>query len=318
MERVYDWCRPQEYDYFDLLEYIDKIVLNEKVLLQLMEVGQKFEEYLRKLKEISGFEDNRDAYGLIYDWLDNSMNELRESAAIEKHNFTFANKDLINGDLFFDRTDLNHERIKKIHRFVCANSETNEGILVGEYRKKPAIIGKQNKDGRKNIYWYGVKYHDIFQYMHAYIEFYKERKLSPLYYNPFLKSALAHMLFVRIQPFGDGNRRTARIIHNITFTSEINKFYGTSLKLSPLNISSNIRINQITYADRLNKIKFNMEEDTNDEINAWFSFILNMYEEQLFYQSNRLKELERKFKTLTLRDSTILEKASKSKINKLL
>lgn len=157
--------------------------------------------------------------------------------------------------------------------------------------------------------------------MKSYIDYYKKRKLLPLYYNPFLKSALAHLLFVRIHPFGDGNGRTARIIHNITFTSEINKFYGTSLKLSPLNISANIKVNQITYAMRINNVKFNMEEETNKEINKWFDFILNMYEEQIYFQTNRLKEIGGNLRALNLLkndDDKINKKASVAKLNKLL
>lgn len=321
MQTFNDWRRPYEYDYFDLNEYIDRIELSEAVLIKLNEVEHQFSEYLRKLKEASHFDEDNNGYALIYNWLDDCLTELRESAEVENHNFTFSNNDLISGDLFFERTNMSHDMIKKIHRFVCANSTTNPNILVGEYRKKSVWVGCLDRNGQKDVFWYGVKPEDITKFMKSYVEYYKKRKLLPLYYNPFLKSALAHLLFVRIQPFGDGNRRTARIIHNITFTSEINKFYGTSLKLSPLNISANIKLNQVTYAMRINNVKFSMEEDTNNEINKWFDFILNMYEEQIYFQTNRLKEIGGNLRVLNLlkdEENKINQKASVSKLEKLL
>ena len=44
--------------------------------------------------------------------------------------------------------------------------------------------------------------------------------------NPFLKSALIHLLFLRIHPYADGNGRTARLLHNSKFTASINSIYG--------------------------------------------------------------------------------------------
>ena len=62
--------------------------------------------------------------------------------------------------------------------------------------------------------------------MDDFIKFYKTKSLSVIDSNPFLKSALAHLLFVRIHPFSDGNGRTARMIHNMKFTESINNIYG--------------------------------------------------------------------------------------------
>lgn len=153
MQTTNDWRRPYEYDYFDLQEYINKIVLTDDVLIKLNNIEEQFAEYLRILKEASGFDKDNDGYALIYNWLDDCLNELKQSAEVENHNFTFANNDLINGDLFFDQTSMSHDRIKRIHRFVCANSNTNSNILIGEYRKESVYIGTLNQNGQKDIFW---------------------------------------------------------------------------------------------------------------------------------------------------------------------
>jgi len=110
--------------------------------------------------------------------------------------------------------------------------------------------------------------------------------------NPFLKSALIHLLFVKIHPYGDGNGRTARTLHNIKFTESFNQIYNMKLKISPINLSQSININQITYNKAINGIYFDLEHDNNEMINYWFNFILNMYDEQLFKNSNMINDMD--------------------------
>lgn len=128
--------------------------------------------------------------------------------------------------------------------------------------------------------------------MNDFIRVYKQGGTSSIYSNPFLASSLIHLLFLRIHPYTDGNGRTARILHNIKFTEMINKLYGTRLKLSPLNISESILINKITYVKRIDNIYFDIKNDCNDEINAWFNFILDMVDEQLYKSMNMLDYID--------------------------
>lgn len=79
------------------------------------------------------------------------------------------------------------------------------------------------------------------------------------------------------------------------FTEMINKLYGTRLKLSPLNISESILINKITYVKRIDNIYFDIKHDSNIEINAWFNFILDMIDEQLYKAMNKLEKIDSSF-----------------------
>ena len=79
------------------------------------------------------------------------------------------------------------------------------------------------------------------------------------------------------------------------FTEMINKLYGTRLKLSPLNISESILINKITYVKRIDNIYFDTTHDSNIEINAWFNFILDMIDEQLYKAMNKLEKIDSSF-----------------------
>ena len=125
--------------------------------------------------------------------------------------------------------------------------------------------------------------------MNDFLKIYHNHSLSFINQNPFIKGALLHLLFVRIHPFSDGNGRTARIIHTIKFTQMVNDIYKCHLKISPLHLSQSILLNKLTYQKRINNIYFDLEHDSNKEINDFIDFILDMTDEQLFYMGNQLE-----------------------------
>ena len=160
------------------------------------------------------------------------------------------------------------------------------------YRSTEATVSRKNPNGSINIFWRGAQAKDVNKFMSDFLNIYKQGGASLIYSNPFLASSIIHLLFLRIHPYTDGNGRTARILHNIKFTEMINKLYGTRLKLSPLNISESILINKITYVKRIDNIYFDTKHDSNIEINAWFNFILDMIDEQLYKSMNKLQEID--------------------------
>lgn len=292
-----------EVDYFPLQEYVDRIKVEDFVLQHMEETNKDFDKYLRCLSQY-------DNYSVIYYWMDNLAKELKYSQAIEKH--YIKGRDIIQNDVFFDTLQMSHARIKRLHQFVMHDEKESD------YRTDDVWVGRFDQLGNKHVYWNGVKPETVKQFMDDFITFYKSNSLSVINTNPFLKSALTHLLFVRIHPFTDGNGRTARIIHNMKFTESINKIHGMKLKISPLNLSQSILINQPTYAKTINNIYFDLEHDSNFEINKWFDFILNMVDEQLFFSMERIPKLDRSFQTLsTMKDtdtSEVKEQIDKMKI----
>ena len=111
------------------------------------------------------------------------------------------------------------------------------------------------------------------------------------------------------------------MIHNIKFTESINKIYGMNLKICPLNLSHSILINKPTYARKIDDIYFDLEHDSNEEINKWFNFILNMIDEQIYYHSNRINTLDRTLKNLKRWENTdnsdIHKKIKQMKVDKV-
>ncbi len=266
-------------NYFPLEEYISKIKLLPSLLEHLNYTSQNFDNYMNNLFK------HDENYVIDY-WIYLLYDELSSSQKIE--NQIFNESSLSQKNIYFDTLNMNHKRIFNLHNFVT------EGDLpeTYSYRKTEVNVSTIHEDGSEDVFWKGAKAEDVQKFMNDFIKVYKFKGTHPLYSSPFLFSALIHLLFIRIHPFTDGNGRTARIIHNIKFTESINKLYGTRLKLSPLNLSHSLLVNKITYHKRLNNIYFDLEHDSNEAINNWLDFILDMTDEQIYFASNILENYD--------------------------
>ena len=294
-----------EVTYFPLEEYIKKINLKDNLLYHMEETNQELDKYFALLS-------NYDEYAILTWFIDLFNKEMQYSQIIENNHLINPEK-ITTQDVFFDRLQMSNKRIKDLHYFVTEGKENYD------YRKEEVRVSYMTKTGEEIIYWKGVQAKDLKLFMDDFVDIYKRKSSSFLITNPFIRSALMHLLFVRIHPFDDGNGRTARMIHNMCFTESINKIYGMNLKICPLNLSQSILLNQPTYAKRINNIYFDLEHDCNDEINMWFNFILNMVDEQLFYCSNNLDSLKHSLiniERLKETDSTDLPKKAAKQMKK--
>lgn len=260
--------------YFHLPEYVSEIKLESRVLEHLEEVNESFYQYLKMLTSYN-------KYSAIYFWLDSLFKELKHSSLIERE---LPPKKILEQDLFFDTLHINHERIHHLHSLILGEEKPTM-----EYRHNEVKISGV-EDGEEKIYRLPPKAEVVDQLMNSFLDVYKANNNLTIHSNPFLKSALVHLLFVQIHPYMDGNGRTARMLQNIKFTELVNKMYDTKLKLCPLNISQNINLNKITYCNRLDAVPFKIGNGDNGPINKWFDFILNMADEQLFYVQNKIEK----------------------------
>ena len=259
--------------YFNIDEYIDKIKLQDNVLWHIEDTNETFDRYIEDLSKYS-------PYSILYFLISSFQHEMINSSLIENH--LIDPLEITEQNMFIESSAINHKRIKELHSFAL--KEDN----IIDYRDNEAWVG-YIENNENHIYWYGAEANDIKKFMDDFINAYRNRSLSLVFSNPFIKASLMHLLFVRIHPFGDGNGRTARLIHNIKFTDLVNKIYNVNFMISPLHLSKSILNNQEAYAKILNSIYFDLEHDNNEQINRWFDYMLNMYDEQLYYMSNQLR-----------------------------
>ena len=294
--------------YFYIEEFIDKIKLVDSLLYHLEETSRDFDEYITLLSQYTDEE-------IINYLISISHQELRANQNIE--NYDLNTKLLENKGILFDSLNISNKRIHDLHNFVMESADESF-IPSFTYRKTPVNISSIKKDGTEDVYWKGANPEDVNRFMTDFIKVYKQNKMSLVYSNPFLNSALMSLIFNRIHPYTDGNGRTSRIIYNLKFTEKINKNYQTRLMLCPLNISNRILANKKTYVDRINYIAFDLETDNNKAINNWFDFILTMADEQLYYSKQRINDLlKEKEPIISLDDEKTLKRVKKMKLSKL-
>ena len=291
----------QKIDYFDLFDFARKIKLSSRVLEHMEDTNQAFDEYFQKL---SCYDD---AFVLYY-FISLLYEEVKNSNIIECHDIK--DFDFSMGNLFMDRLSISHKRIHDIHKFALSDDE--EKHKTDNYRKTPVEVSALYDD-KKEIFWYGADPEDVKRFMDSFIEVYRSVSPSVLNSNPFLKSSLIHLLFLKIHPYTDGNGRTARMLHNIKFTEILNRIYGMNLKISPINISESININKISYIRAPDNIYFDLKHDNNDMINYWFNCMLNMYDEQLFRNQNLINNIDESMEKIY----GIKEKIDPDTINKI-
>ena len=269
-------------NYFSLKEYVDRIILLPDILEHLQDTNHDFIEYLKK---IAKYDEN---YIVDY-WIYLQYKELKYNQKIE--NIEFDKINLLDNSIFFNTLNISHKRIHELHNFAVKGQYDPSY----SYRKNDVNVSKYNSNGEEEIFWRGANYKDVNKFMADFIKIYKQKDISILMSNPFLKSALIHLLFIRIHPYVDGNGRTARLLHNAKFTEGINNIYGTKLKISPLNLSKSIYINKPSYVNAIDSIYFDLKHDSTDAINAWFNMMLNMADEQIYYSSNKLDSIDSSF-----------------------
>ena len=293
---IIDGQNPDRVKYFDLRDYIAKIKLDTYVLSHMQDTSLEFKNYMEKINRFDKDE-------VINYWLIQMAEELVSSNQIEKH--YIKKQDILKKDLFFETFELNHRRIHQVHKFVMQKEEDSQ------YRNGPIRVSAIMPNGEEKIYWHGPEAEDVIKFMDTFIKIYKTEDTSILNLNPFLKSALIQLLFIRIHPYSDGNGRVSRMLHSIKITEAINKIYDKNYRICPLNISGSILINQFRYVKILDNIYFDLEHDNNEYINKWFDYILNMIDEQLYYstsQISKLKETYDIYKTDDKKFNTMLKR----------
>jgi len=288
-------------EYFSLQEYIDRISLLPFVLEHLEDTNKNFKEYIKKLVKYD------EKYVIDY-WIYLLYEELQYNQKIE--NLDYQKIDLIKNEVFFDTLTISNKRIHRLHTFA---TDKEFGITT-QYRKTEANVSRFGKNGEQEIFWRGAQAKDVERFMNDFIKIYKQNDISLIMSNPFLKSSLIHLLFLRIHPYADGNGRTARLLHNSKFTEGINRIYGTNLRISPLNLSESILINKISYINSIDHIYFDIKNDTNLAINKWFDTMLNMADEQIYSASNKLDMIDPSL----LREFQTYDDKGKMKLKKLI
>lgn len=266
----------------NLEEYIQQIHLNDTVKEHLLYTYDSFNELLKALSIYQS-----EAVDLFL--YDATIKENMYSAKLENSLYS---PSVIN---YYEKYLSTHESIsedliKGLNQMILEDrvegSNYSGDKNPGEYRKTIAWVGrKDGKFGIENARYVAPDASLVQGYMEQFVKFYNEDNIQ----DPFIKSAMVHILFIKIHPFSDGNGRIARILHHHILTSMINKKYGTDFKWPIINLSRHLDLTRGNYYSNENDILFSIHPENTAAFNKWFNYLLNMVDENIYVIEENLR-----------------------------
>jgi len=140
-------------------------------------------------------------------------------------------------------SNLNHkpltlERLHKWHTslFIAGYSSLLENINVGMFRKYDDMEVVSGVHGREKVHYRALPAAKIEEDIKKLLEY-----INNSLENPYIKSAKAHLWFVSIHPYDDGNGRIARVIADYILSKD------TNLEYKYFSISSAIQLDKKGY-----------------------------------------------------------------------
>lgn len=162
-------------------------------------------------------------------------------------------------DTNLNKSSLTTERLNGWHNALFENGYSGlHKINVASFRKDSMQV-VSGKIGKEKIHYEAPCAKDIEKNMQEFLYFCNK---SPL--NPYVKSAIAHIYFVIIHPYDDGNGRIARAIADFLLPNEHIKLYS---------LSRQINIHKKEYYEILEKTNRCNEKC---DISHWISWHLRM------------------------------------------
>ncbi len=152
---------------------------------------------------------------------------------------------------------LTEKRLFNWHTMLFPNNARD--IIIGAYRQTgmKVISGMM---GREKIHYIAPQPTDIAPMMKDFLDFFNQKQDITTY----LKSAIAHLWFVSIHPFDDGNGRMARAISDMALSQADNS------KMRFFSISKQINIEKKYYYRILERT-----QKSNGDLTEWIDWYLS-------------------------------------------
>ncbi len=198
---------------------------------------------------------------------------------------------------------LNADRLFDWHAALFPNGRSNMyKITVADWRKDPMQI-VSGPMGKEKVHYEAPKPERVAEEMNVFLDWFENEDGLDLV----LKAAIAHLWFVTIHPFDDGNGRITRAITDMLLArsdQSVQRFYSTSAQ---------IRVERKEYYNILEKT-----QKGNLNITEWILWFLNCLTNAINATEEILSKVLNKAEFWKLHSTTILNERQQKIINKLL
>ena len=200
-------------------------------------------------------------------------------------------------------TPLNSDRLFDWHAALFPTGRSNMyKIIVADWRKDPMQI-VSGPMGKEKVHYEAPKPELVAQEMDVFLDWFDNEDGLDLV----LKAAIAHLWFVTIHPFDDGNGRITRAITDMLLArsdKSVQRFYS---------MSAQIRVERKEYYNILEKT-----QKGHLNITEWILWFLNCLTNAINATEEILSKVLYKAEFWKLHSTTILNERQQKMINKLL
>ena len=185
-------------------------------------------------------------------------------------------------DLVLDGQALDITRLKQIHRLIIRGSSDDVKSNY-QLRDFDTYVFEVN-DGVESISYNAPSPDEIKPYLKKMYSFLESNSINgelDILYKPILE----HFYVAALQPFGNGNTRLARALEYVGIFKLTRDKLGSKIELPALYMSKNHLQTRKQYRDNIAEV---VNYPTDESMNKWIDYNLNMIDEQLYYCKTKL------------------------------
>lgn len=201
---------------------------------------------------------------------------------------------------------LDKKRLCSWHKALFPTGQSGlKEILLGEYRKDKEYMQIVSGSWEKEkVHYIAPQSEQVSKLMENFLKWINEENET----NCIYKSIIAHLYFLLIHPFDDGNGRIARAITDYVLAK------GKLANADFYSISSNIHSKRKEYYQVLD----NTCTNTNLNINEWIKWNIKLYEESISSSLNKVTTVKIKTNFYSKHQDKKLNNRQKKVIQKMI
>lgn len=186
-------------------------------------------------------------------------------------------------------------------------------IAAGELRDEAPMQVVSQQGHREIIHFQAPPRSELQQQLNLFIDWFNTDKTE----HCIIRAAIAHLWFITLHPFEDGNGRVARALTDRALAQA----EQTSIRF--YSLSAAIEANRIAYYDNLENIQgcktsIQINTDNPTDITVWISWFLDVLAEAIQQGSQRIERVINKTRFWQTHSQTVLSERQIKVLNRLL
>lgn len=278
----------------DLIRNIENITVSQEINDHVEYTEELLQGYLDRIKSLNGFKPGLKEYLETIkaaDIIDNQKMEKENSFLIGLYmqvQRKSASEQLIN--ILKTKGKISAKDIVKVHETLLTGTFSELDGTEPLRMENNKFVGRF-ENGKRKIEYFPIDYKEIPESLSLLANCFNSEMSNLSEKDILLQPIIVHGLLGALQIFEDGNTRMGRIMQHVLIWKLINERRELKFNLPPIYVTRAYYPLRSNYRDKIsNLVIYNNDEVWND----WISFNLNRIEDQIFFNHENIKVMERK------------------------